>query len=400
MTPLSTPLSQQQREHFRQLYEKRLAKVKPKMDAVFTFQDVEQPPFMVNSALFWVAGLDPETFPDEYFDDPAVMTNFQERTYYEQVREIEDDFVPYLMPWFGTGVVASAFGSEIEFPPKQDPAVNPHYYPVKTIEDVRRLRIPNLEKDGLTPRVLDFQRYMKSHSFLPVGITDFQGPLTTANQLMGYDKLIYLMADAPSAAHELMDKVTEALILWVKRQKEVIGEPLTECIGGHQIYLRQYAGIWFSDDDAVIMSPQTYKEFVVPYNSRLLEAFGGGCLHFCGTATHQVENFRDTRGLQAINNYTLYNTSAFRRLKAELEGRIVMFACDYTPVNYADYFRELLDDISYRGLFVQSQYSPVLGLYKGGKYEAISRDLYSGRLGVFEYLQSYFADVRQRRSVS
>jgi uroporphyrinogen-III decarboxylase len=42
--------------------------------------------------------------------------------------------------------------------------------------------------------------------------------LTTANQLMGYDKLIYLMHDEPALAHELMDKITETLIRWVKRQ--------------------------------------------------------------------------------------------------------------------------------------------------------------------------------------
>ena len=123
---------------------------------MFAFRKVDQPPFIVNSALYWVFGLDPETFPDTYFDDPAVMTRFQERTYYDQVKEIDDDFVPYLMPWFGTAVVASAFGSQIEFPPKQDPAVNPRYYPVQTPEDIRKLPIPDPESDGLMPKVLEF----------------------------------------------------------------------------------------------------------------------------------------------------------------------------------------------------------------------------------------------------
>ena len=45
---------------------------------------------------------------------------------------------------------------------------------------------------------------------------------------MGYDKANYLMHDDPWAMHELMDKVTESLIAWVKKQKEVIGEPRTE----------------------------------------------------------------------------------------------------------------------------------------------------------------------------
>jgi hypothetical protein len=233
---------------------------------------------------------------------------------------------------------------------------------------------------------------MKQNSFLPVGITDFQGPLTTANQLMGYDKLIYLMYDAPEVMHELMDKITEALILWVKRQKQVIGEPLTQCISDQQVYIGRHAGVWFSDDDAVLMSPRTYKEFVVPYNSRILKTFGGGCLHYCGNATHQAENFLATQDLRAINNYTLYDLRAFHELKSKLEDRIVLFACDFTPVDYEVYFRELLGVISYRGLVIDSQYSPVVGLVKGGKYEAIRRDLHTGRRAVFECLCRFWKE--------
>ena len=44
-----------------------------------------------------------------------VMINFQERTYYDQIKEIDDDFVPYLMPWYGTIVTASALGCQIEY---------------------------------------------------------------------------------------------------------------------------------------------------------------------------------------------------------------------------------------------------------------------------------------------
>ena len=387
---LARPLSDGEREEFRRLFEARLASVKLKTAEVFALRDVRRPPVIVNSALYWAFGLDPETFPDEYYDDPAVMTAFQERTCYEQVRDIEDDFVPYLMPWFGTVVVASAFGCPVEIYPKRDPATNPRHFPVRTPDDIRRLRIPDPEKDGLMPRVLQVIRYMKEHSFLPVGITDLQGPLTTANQLMGYDHLIYLMHDDPAAMHELMDKVTETLIIWAKKQKEIIGEPLTECISDQQVYTGKHAGIWFSDDDCVLMSPAAYREFVVPYNSRLLQAFGGGCLHYCGAGTHQADNFLATEGLLAINNYTLHNTGAFRRLVAKLEDRIVVFACDFTPLEYESYFHELLDGLSCRGLVVQTQFSPVIALLKGGKYEALRRDLVPTRRAVHSFLGNYF----------
>ncbi len=385
---ITDPLSATEREDFRRLFEKRLEKVAAKTEDLFSFKAVKEPPFMMNSALYWLFGLDMDTFPADYFDDPAAMVNFQERTYYDQVKEIEDDFVPYLMPWYGTVVAASAFGCQIEFIPKQDPAANPRFYPIQSPDDIRQLEIPDPERAGLMPRVLDFLRYMKANSFLPVGITDFQGPLTTANQLMGYDKLIYLMYDHPNLMHELMDKITEALILWVKKQKQVIGEPLNYCISDQQVYTGRHAGVWFSDDDAVLISEKLYREFVVPYNSRILTAFGGGIIHYCGNGTHHADNFLNTKGLLGLNIYNLYNVPSFAKLKAKVENRLVMFACDFTPVEHAAYFEELLSSVDTKGLLICSQYSPVVGLLKGGKYNAIRRPLKEGRLEAYESLKS------------
>ena len=73
-------------------------------------------------------------------------------------------------------VATSAFGSRIEHPPKGDPAADPGSRPVQTAEDIKKLKIPNPEKDGLMPRVLEFLDYIRRNSFLPVGITDCQRP--------------------------------------------------------------------------------------------------------------------------------------------------------------------------------------------------------------------------------
>ena len=37
------------------------------------------------------------------------------------------------------------------------------------------------------------------------------------------------------------------------------------------------------------LSPELYEEFSVPYDSRLLERFGGGCVHFCCRGDHYIE---------------------------------------------------------------------------------------------------------------
>ena len=101
--------------------------MKAKTGDGFSFKEVDQPPFIVNSAFYTAFGLNPETFPDRNYDDTEVMINLQERNYYEQLNEVDDDLVPYLMPWFWTAVTALALGCQVDFPPKLDPIVNPRH---------------------------------------------------------------------------------------------------------------------------------------------------------------------------------------------------------------------------------------------------------------------------------
>jgi hypothetical protein len=77
-----------------------------------------------------------------------------------------------------------------------------------------------------------------------------------------------------------------------------------------------------------------------------------------------------------------------------LEGRIVLFACDFTPDDHAGYFRELLDGLSFRGLVVDSQFTPAVALIPGGKYVQATRDPQLGRRRVFDYLSDYFRKQR------
>jgi uroporphyrinogen-III decarboxylase len=385
------PLGTEEREDFRKLFARRLAKVKARTDDVFAFRKDGATPFLVNSSFYHLFGIDQKDVPDDYFETPEAMIRFQERTYYDQVKEIDDDFVPCLVPWFGCVVMASALGCKVQVPRRMDPTADPAYYPVRTPQDIRRLPMPDPEKDGLMPTVLRFQRAMKSSSFLPVGITDCQSPLTTANQLMGYDGLIYLIADYPNAAHELLDKIAEATIIWIKAQKKVIGEPLDECFSDQQVYTGRHAGVWFSDDDASLMSPEMYRTFVVPYNSKILTAFGGGCIHFCGNALPQADNLVNTKGLRAFNNYNLFNLGPLVDVRKKFEGKVVLFVCDFTPVDYEAYFRELLATMPRGGMVIDSQYSPVVGLLEGGQYNPVQRNLKDGRKAVYQFLRSLCA---------
>ena len=78
---------------FRLLQEQRLAKVKEKINAVFNFKETDSPPFLVAGAYDSLFGQLPESIPENYYDDPEVMTRFQEDNYFRQMLEIDDDFL-------------------------------------------------------------------------------------------------------------------------------------------------------------------------------------------------------------------------------------------------------------------------------------------------------------------
>ena len=61
MSWTTEPLTVAERNDFRRRFDARVAKVAPKTADAFAFRDVKAPPFIVNSALYWIFGLDPDT---------------------------------------------------------------------------------------------------------------------------------------------------------------------------------------------------------------------------------------------------------------------------------------------------------------------------------------------------
>ena len=122
----------------------------------------------------------------------------------------------------------------------------------------------------------------------------------------------------------------------------------------------------------VAISAAQYREFVVPYNARVFREFGGGTLHFCGSAEHQIQNFGATDGLVGVNNFCMGNFRQLRRMQEMFAGRIALMACDFSPLRIAPYFDELFAGLQRQGTIVASFVSPELAL-NGGKYEDVSR---------------------------
>ena len=340
----------------------------------YLHKPVKRPAVVISDVNVAITGETPSLIPDDYFTSPQVMSEYQLARIERHIETFDDDYVPLLFPWFGTGVVPSAMGCEIHFQPKLDPAVGAAV--LTCPEDVGRLSLPDPYKDGLMPCVLACIDYMRACSDLPVSFTDAQGPLNIALCLCGLEALCYWMYDAPEAVHRLMDFCTEALIAWIKVQKQHAGQKLDGGAFPHCIALPEgFGGVWISDDDCTLLSAELYREFVVPYNSRVFEAFGGGTLHFCSTAEHQIENFQQTRGLTGINNFCMGNFRQIRLMQQAFGERLAIMVCDFSPLDMEAYYRDLIGQIDFKGVVLASFIAPEFAMV-GGKYVTISRDRY------------------------
>ena len=352
-------------------YRERFAASQARIQAAYAHQPGVMP-LIISDVNYWASGEAPGWMPTDYFTSEKAMFNYQIGRIEHHLATVDDDYIPLLFPWYGTGVVPSALGCHILFQPGLDPAVEGTV--LKEASDIRQLAMPDPYRDGLMPRVLKTIDYMKANSDLPVSFSDPQGPLNIAICLCGVENLMLWMYDEPDYVHEIMDFCTRVFIDWVKVQKKHAGHGFREGAFPHGIMLPpEVGGVWLCDDDCTIISAELYREFVVPYNGRIFEAFGGGTLHFCGSAEHQLENFLATPGLRGINNFCMGNFRQVKKMQELFADRIGLMVCDFSPQDIGKYYGELLGLLQPIGTILATFIAPESALVDG-KYENVSRD--------------------------
>ena len=377
----------------REKYQEVTKAAREKILEAYSFQG-KTPATLIIDAPNWVFGELIGTIPEDYCrGNYKVMLEHQLAKIEHHFKQnyVADCYEPFLMPWYGTCVLSSGFGVECVTNPNMDPAVGAAI--LNKTDDVYELKIPDFEHDGMMPMVLEAIDYFRENCDLPIMLTDSQGPLSTALSLAGYENFIYWMYDEPEVIHLLMQKVTDAFIGWSRIQKRRIG--IADEEPGYQMAVRTgtgKGGIVFSDDDSIILDAEAYREFVKPYNEQILAAFGGGCIHCCGSVNHQAENLKDTDGLTLYHNMTLDHLEDAAKLQVKLaEKGIAMVVGDFAPADdrIDSYYQEAAEHLSPQGLILASYIAPATALRKG-KYDAVERDAKKLGMMVYEAIHKYF----------
>jgi len=262
---------------------------------LWNLEELERPAFQIDIPLAFIP--DSEITMYERFHDPQKMLERQLQEFRLKAN-IKDDYIPALHPYLGTGVFASAFGCKIRWFENE----NPWAIPIIDKDPSRVYDLqPPADTDGLLGRVLEFTEYFRTatHGEFPIRMTDLQSPLDTASLIWRYEDFLVAMITHPREVHHLLNLVTELIIRFVKKQREVS----QDFIPVHYpfVWLPDGKGIAVSEDIMALIPEYLYREFAVPYNNRLAEEFGGLIIHSCGNITHCFPALKDQKNLWGIN---------------------------------------------------------------------------------------------------
>jgi hypothetical protein len=269
---------------------------------------------------------------------PAGLDEWQLQVWHatEQLRRRPlglDDFVPILSTGAGNCALATAFGCV------EKCAANVYWAEpcITGMEQIDALRKPRVT-DGKLGRVLEQTRAYAAcaDERLPIRVMEFQSPFTTVEQMLGSDRFFLMPYDEPARLHQLMDVVTDFAIEFFTAQLVAAGPH--GCPGvWPNIWFPRQAGIQMSDDNLVNVSPAVYEEFVVPYNNRVAEAFGGLFLHSCTITEAALPTLSKLTRLTGINCDISTSVATARLLETFAPAVVAPHAYINTNTNFRSY---------------------------------------------------------------
>lgn len=277
---------------------------------------------------------------------------------YHRQREMVDDYgMPNLKPNMGIGIVAEAFGCPSTPNDVADPWVTPLIRGSDAV-DIGSITVPDAKTCPAFKRAYDRLAYFEAISDLPLRLVNVPSPLVTATLIWEYSSCMEATLINPSAVHALLEKVTHVTIEYLREQRRRIRNLHTM---GHEMwYIPPEVGVRISDDAAVLLSPDLYREFGVRYNSIISRAMGGIVVHSCGDVQNVVGAMMETEALRGLD-LTIPQNPRWDIIRDAVDHRSAInlrhFYWDHPAdahVDLAAYSRELVAFFGRRGTFIQT----------------------------------------------
>ena len=165
---------------------------------------------------------------------------------------------------------------------------------VKTEADLAKVRCPEIRYDAKASgeRTQRFREAVDDElPVKPPGVGSFnRGSMDTAVELRGWQQLMFDLHDRPHFVHDLMERITQSRIQYEQKRADVMGFDLKQTAGG----------LWEDDVNCDVLAPESYEEFVHPYERRVAELYDSVTYHSCGNLTPIASLVADLPNLKKI----------------------------------------------------------------------------------------------------
>lgn len=303
----------------------------------------------------------------EYYGDPETMLRAQILAQKWLMENVRTDAYSITGPWVGgwtdfqNTFEAGSLGCEIVFPDDDIPWVGPGW--VSTDEDLRALERMDFVHGGINGRQIAYRKAMMAVAdrypvrfqggpvFYPgmhPSLTHTSdGPFGVAGDLMGQTELFIAVKERPEFVRELLRIVTEKLIAYLDFCWEEEGLPVP----------KDFA---WTDDLAVSLSADTYRDVVLPFEKHLRFHFDGRLsLHMCGATDHLLEIFTHDLAIHEFQGFgyqvDLHKVARVMGGKVVVIGNVdPMLIHNGTPEEVRQATRRVIEILGpHRGLIIQ-----------------------------------------------
>ncbi len=210
---------------------------------------------------------------------------------------------------FGVVTEAAAF-CEIFWPEDDSPWAIPA---MESIDDVDGLSVPDVKRDGLFPRIIEYFEEMNEianergltalvrNPRGAVGFGSIRGPVVLAAMIRGISEFMMDMILNPEKAHKLLEIATGTLLAYLDMQKN---------------HLEGLTSIFLCDDVSGLLSPPLFKEFFLPYAKRIFDEHSDTLtIYHCDSEMRGLAHLAPETGARAFH-------MGFQHDLAELKGSI------------------------------------------------------------------------------
>ena len=223
------------------------------------------------------------------------------------IREFPDViFLPGFWSEYGMCTEPSAFGAKSVFPVNAFPSAEKV---IGSNEEIADLEVPDPEKDGLLPFVLNRLKLAQvkiENEGHKIKFSVSRGPLNIAGFLMGMTEFLISIKTEPEKAHSLLKKINEFLKRWHTIQKEAF--PSID-------------GILILDDIIGFMGEEDFKNFGLPYFKELYEMdVTVKFLHNDASHKSSIKHLPE----MGVNLFNMEFNSDINKLKAESNNKVTM----------------------------------------------------------------------------